>query len=123
MGESAAGSTIGAVDVFCGASGLSLGLKHSGIEIVAGIDVDPACRFPFETNIGAKFLHQDVSALDGQMVTRLFGNCKLRVLAGCAPCQPFSGYTTRRRGIDHRWQLLLEFLRLVQEVKPEIGKR
>jgi DNA (cytosine-5)-methyltransferase 1 len=111
---------ITAVDIFCGAAGLSLGLKGSGIRIAAGIDLDPACRYPFERNIGAPFLEKDVSALEPPILADLFGQAKLRVLAGCAPCQPFSGYTTRRRAIDRRWQLLLEFLRLAESVKPEV---
>jgi DNA (cytosine-5)-methyltransferase 1 len=111
---------IAAVDLFCGAAGLSLGLKNSGILIAAGIDLDPSCRYPFETNIGAKFLEQDISTLSGHTVTGLFGEAKIRVLAGCAPCQPFSGYTTKRRAIDLRWELLLQFLRIVRESNPEI---
>jgi DNA (cytosine-5)-methyltransferase 1 len=111
---------VAAVDVFCGAAGLSLGLQNSGIPIVAGIDLDPACRYPFEKNIGANFLEQDVSALTAETIAKLFGDVKIRVLAGCAPCQPFSGYTTKRRAIDDRWQLLLHFLRIVQETTPEI---
>lgn len=111
---------IAAVDVFCGAAGLSLGLKESGIHIVAGIDLDPACRYPFEQNIGARFVEKDVAALTPQAVRKLFGGAPVRLLAGCAPCQPFSGYTTRRREIDGRWQLLLEFLRLAVAVRPEI---
>lgn len=113
-------ANIAAVDIFCGAAGLSLGLKQSGIQIAAGIDLDPACRFPFETNIGAKFLEQDISTLSGKTVSALFGDAKIKVLAGCAPCQPFSGYTTKRRAIDTRWELLLQFLRIVQESNPEI---
>jgi DNA (cytosine-5)-methyltransferase 1 len=111
---------IAAVDVFCGAAGLSLGLKQSGIAVAAGIDLDPACRFPFETNIGAKFLEQDVASLSAETVATLFGDAEIKVLAGCAPCQPFSGYTTKRRAIDRRWELLLEFLRIVKETAPEI---
>jgi DNA (cytosine-5)-methyltransferase 1 len=111
---------IAAVDLFCGAAGLSLGLKNSGIPIVAGIDLDPSCRYPFETNIGAKFLEQDISTLSAETVAGLFGGAKIRVLAGCAPCQPFSGYTTKRRAIDRRWELLLQFLRIVRETGPEI---
>lgn len=113
-------SSIAAVDVFCGAAGLSLGLKNSGISIAAGIDLDPACRYAFETNIGAKFLEQDVHGLSAEAVRALFGDAKIRVLAGCAPCQPFSGYTTKRRAIDRRWELLLEFLRIAKAVRPEI---
>jgi DNA (cytosine-5)-methyltransferase 1 len=109
-----------AVDLFCGAAGLSLGLKNSGIQIAAGIDVDPACRFPFEQNIGAPFLQRDVADLDSDSLQGLYGDARIRVLAGCAPCQPFSGYTTKRRAIDRRWQLLLEFLRLTKSALPEI---
>jgi DNA (cytosine-5)-methyltransferase 1 len=114
------GIDIAAVDVFCGAAGLSLGLKQAGIDVAAGIDVDPACRFPFEQNIGSKFIERDISVLTADEVKALFGNAKIKVLAGCAPCQPFSGYTTKRRDTDERWQLLLEFLRLTKEVLPEI---
>lgn len=110
---------IQAVDLFCGAAGLSLGLKRSGIKVVAGIDLDPACQYPFEQNIKSPFLQLDVQTLTNAKVEGLFSS-PLRVLAGCAPCQPFSGYTTRRRAIDTRWQLLLEFLRIAEGVKPEI---
>jgi DNA (cytosine-5)-methyltransferase 1 len=111
---------ITAVDVFCGAAGLSLGLQSSGITIAAGIDVDPACRFPFEENIGATFIQADIATISPESVQRLFGDAGVRLLAGCAPCQPFSGYTTRRHAADNRWQLLLEFLRIVETVQPEL---
>jgi DNA (cytosine-5)-methyltransferase 1 len=117
MGEA---KKITAVDIFCGAAGLSLGLKQSGIAIAAGIDIDPACRFPFEHNIGSKFIEQDVSIMTAASLSELFGDARIRVLAGCAPCQPFSGYTSRRREIDVRWQLLAHFLRIAQEVRPEV---
>ncbi|HEX3945111.1 MAG TPA: DNA cytosine methyltransferase, partial [Rhizomicrobium sp.] len=109
-----------AVDLFCGVAGLSYGLQQSGIEIAAGIDLDPACRFPFEENIGAKFIEQDVAQVTSESVTALFEGADIRLLAGCAPCQPFSGYTTKRREIDLRWRLLLEFLRIAVTVRPEI---
>lgn len=109
-----------AVDVFCGAAGLSLGLQSSGIKIAAGIDLDAACRFPFEQNIGATFVEADIEIVSGECVERLFDGAEIRLLAGCAPCQPFSGYTARRRATDKRWQLLLEFLRIVDFVRPEL---
>lgn len=102
------GHAVTAVDLFCGAAGLSLGLRESGIRIAAGIDLDPACHLPFERNIGAPFIQEDISALAPETVDRLFGDASVRLLAGCAPCQPFSGYTTRRRAIDRRWHLLLD---------------
>ena len=45
----------------------------------------------------------------------------VRVLAGCAPCQPFSPY---RRGADttteDQWSLLNEFGRLVRGTRPDV---
>jgi DNA (cytosine-5)-methyltransferase 1 len=113
-------SDIHAIDVFCGVGGLSLGLQKSGILVNAGIDLDPSCRYPFEENIGAEFIEQDVISIDPQSIRDRFGNAKVTVLAGCAPCQPFSGYTTRRHKADERWQLLLEFLRIAKGAEPDI---
>ena len=36
-----------AVDLFCGAGGLSYGMQQAGITIAGGIDIDLACRHPF----------------------------------------------------------------------------
>lgn len=110
-----------AVDLFCGAGGLSHGLQGAGIPVVAGVDLDPACAYPFETNIEAPFLEQDVRDLTAGQLDRLWPAGSTRILAGCAPCQPFSPH---RRGADtsgeKQWELLLEFARLVLETRPEI---
>ena len=42
-----------AVDLFCGAGGLSYGMQKAGITIIGGIDIDPACKHPFEENVKA----------------------------------------------------------------------
>ena len=115
-----ASPNIVAVDLFCGASGLSLGLKEAGITIAAGVDLDPACAFPFEENVQAPFYLQDVSVLTAEDISDMFAGAPVRLLAGCAPCQPFSGYTTKRREVDRRWNLLLEFLRVALAIRPEI---
>lgn len=113
--------TVAAIDLFCGAGGLSLGLKQAGVEVVAGIDLDPACKYPYERNLKAKFLLKDVGDIDGQDLNSLWPEGKVRLLAGCAPCQPFSSH---RRGANTRdednWDLLAHFGRLVQETTPEL---
>jgi DNA (cytosine-5)-methyltransferase 1 len=112
---------LSAIDLFCGAGGLSYGLQTAGIPVVAGIDIDPACRYPFESNVDAAFLQKDVAEITAEQLTRLWIKDSVRVLAGCAPCSPFSPY---RRGADtsqeKQWPLLREFGRLVEETKPEI---
>jgi DNA (cytosine-5)-methyltransferase 1 len=86
-----------------------------------GIDVDPACRHPFEANHGARFIEEDVSKVKGSALTSIFGDADIRILAGCAPCQPFSTYTRRYNDRTNlRWSLLHEFRRLIEEVVPDV---
>ncbi|MBD5657250.1 MAG: DNA cytosine methyltransferase [Candidatus Eremiobacteraeota bacterium] len=112
--------SIVAVDLFCGIGGLSLGLQNAGIHVAAGNDLDPACARPYEDNLRVPFIERDVMNLGADELRALFGPAAIRVLAACAPCQPFSGYTTKRRATDERWRLLLEVLRLALDVRPEI---
>ncbi|KHJ61321.1 DNA cytosine methyltransferase [Burkholderia glumae] len=112
---------IDAVDLFCGAGGLSFGLKKAGISVRAGIDFDPACKFPYEANLGrGKFIAQDVAKVKKSDVARHFGEGNFSLLAGCAPCQPFS---TLRNGTERhksdKWPLLNEFGRLVKSTRPD----
>ncbi|MFS0715221.1 DNA cytosine methyltransferase [Microbacterium sp. 2P01SA-2] len=112
---------ISAVDLFCGAGGLSQGLQEAGILVVGGVDVDPSCTYAFESNIEAPFILRDVREVTGADLESLWIPGTVRMLAGCAPCQPFSPY---RRGVDtsaeEQWPLLREFSRLVRETNPEL---
>lgn len=108
------------VDLFCGAGGLAYGLKAAGLTIAAGVDLDPACRYPFEKNCRGHFEEKSVSDLTKAELDGWFNEADVRVLAGCAPCQPFSTYSQARKTPDARWDLLRSFLRIANEVRPEI---
>ena len=77
---------ISCVDLFCGAGGLTHGFVLEGLSVVAGIDMDPACRFPYETNNQAQFIERDISTVTKEELSSLFGDADVKVLAGCAPC-------------------------------------
>jgi DNA (cytosine-5)-methyltransferase 1 len=112
---------IACVDLFCGVGGLTCGLRKAGISVNAGYDLDAACHYPFEkNNAGARFFKADVAELKGcDFETFWTGDYKL--LAGCAPCQPFSTYTQGTKSKrDGKWGLLYEFLRIVDEAKPDL---
>jgi DNA (cytosine-5)-methyltransferase 1 len=113
---------ITAVDLFCGAGGLTHGLIRGGINVVAGIDVDESCRYPYEKNNSARFLGRDIKALPGSAIKELFADAETTLLAGCAPCQPFSTYSRsgRKRGTETEWELVASFGRLVREVQPHL---
>jgi len=110
---------VACVDLFCGVGGLSYGLSLAGIQVVAGVDLDENCRWSYERNVGAKFYLADVDSLDSNDLSDLFGRREPRLLAGCAPCQPFSTYGRTRRGRDDRWILLDAFSRAVRASTPE----
>lgn len=110
-----------AVDLFCGAGGLTHGLGLAKIPVVAGVDLDPACKFPFEKNNHARFVHRDVADLRGEDLAALFPASGQRILVGCAPCQSFSRYARRYGATDKRkWGLLNHFSRLVEAVRPVV---
>ena len=109
------------VDLFCGAGGLTHGFILEGISVEAGIDLDPACRYPYEKNNDALFVERDITDMESEEVASLFDDRKIRILAGCAPCQPFSTYSQRYDvRSDHKWRLLYEFGRLARDLRPDI---
>lgn len=110
------------IDLFCGIGGLTHGLVRGGIDVTAGVDLDASCRFAYETNNNAKFIHRNVRDLTARDLRLLFGTQAIRLLAGCAPCQPFSKYSrkSRTQKKDPKWNLLLDFARLVEVVQPEL---
>lgn len=87
-------SPVSAVDLFCGAGGLTHGLIQAGIKVEAGIDIDEQAEYAFVTNNQkTRFLAWDVVHTKSLSIERLFAEGKFRLLAGCAPCQPFSKLT------------------------------
>lgn len=110
------------VDLFCGVGGLTRGLIEAGVKVVAGVDFDGACRYPYSANHdGIAFHEYDVAKLEASEVQAWFGDASIRVLAGCAPCQPFSSYSQRYDTVGtERWGLLNHFARLAKELKPDI---
>jgi DNA (cytosine-5)-methyltransferase 1 len=108
------------VDLFCGAGGLTLGLQDANIEVALGVDADRACRFPYEANTGVTFLRADVRELSPDTLKRVLDGDGLKMIAGCAPCQPFSTYTQGKLSeTDERWGLLASFARLAKSVAPD----
>jgi len=106
------------VDLFCGVGALSHGLKLAGLNIIAGYDVDARCKYAFEKNNRAKFHSRDVSKLTAKEIQGHFTGNGPSILAGCAPCQPFSTYKHRYEE-DPKWNLVTKFAELAVEVKPD----
>ena len=105
-----------AIDLFCGAGGLTHGLRRAGWDVVLGIDVDAGVAETYEyNNPGTRFMAADLRAVREDDIWAQVGRIPREelLIAGCAPCQPFSKQR-RRTGIAERSDasLLLEFARL-----------
>lgn len=110
------------VDLFCGLGGLTHGLVKGGVRVVAGVDIDPQCRFPYEQNNNSRFIEQDVRKLTGNDLHAFWVRGAHSLLAGCAPCQSFSTYSRKGRQSreDTKWDLVDAFGRLVIESQPDL---
>ncbi|MFR4302174.1 MAG: DNA cytosine methyltransferase [Bacteroides thetaiotaomicron] len=112
---------IGVIDLFCGIGGLSHGMYKEGLDIIAGFDIDDTCKYAYEKNNKSTFYNQDIKTVTKEQISSLFKGYDIKVLAGCAPCQPFSSYAFKVKDKDkNKYDLLYEFGRIVEEVLPDI---
>lgn len=112
---------VGVIDLFCGIGGLSYGFKMEGFDVIAGIDIDESCKYAYEENNNAQFISKSIEDVSSNEIKKLYGNKKIKVLVGCAPCQPFSSYTFKDKDKENdKWKLLYEFTRVIRDLKPEI---
>lgn len=115
---------ISAIDLFCGVGGLSYGLEQSGIRVVAGVDIDDSCKYAYEENTSSKFLHTSITDLTSDKINQSYwhDDNEVKVLVGCAPCQPFSTHSNKNKEKEKssKWYLLDEFKRLIKETNPAV---
>jgi DNA (cytosine-5)-methyltransferase 1 len=116
------------IDMFCGVGGLTHGFVQAGFSVVAGFDIDKSCQYAFETNNkGAKYIAKDIKDVTGEELNIFFAS-KHRILVGCAPCQPFSLYTNKKKDSkiedenspEGKWALLYSFSKLIKETEAQI---
>lgn len=107
------------VDLFCGIGGLTHGFVRESFDVAAGYDIDTTCKYAFEKNNNAAFIDKNITKVTGTEIKKHFGNADVKILVGCAPCQPFSTYSYKTKDKD-KWTLLYEFARLIEEAEPDI---
>ena len=119
-----------AIDLFCGAGGLSVGLEEGGFSVVAAADSDPVTTETHAANIQGLTWTGDLSNPSGFL--RQLDNWGIEdvdLLAGGPPCQPFStpglskiGDLVRRgsrRPRDERADLWRSFFAIVDRLNPK----
>lgn len=111
-----------AIDLFCGAGGLSEGLRQAGYSIIAGNDIDPFAGATFAaTHKEAAFIDAPIHELGEGKLLKHTGLAKgeLDCLAGGPPCQGYSVYNHQRGMHDERSYLFRDYLRIVNDLMPK----
>ena len=109
-----------AIDLFCGAGGLSTGLKKSGFRLCLGVDIDEKALKTYNCNLKrTKVLKEDIKKVTGEKITELTGINRRDnfLLAGCPPCQGFSSLG-KRDANDEKNELVYEYIRIINELEP-----
>lgn len=119
-----------AVDMFCGAGGLSLGLRDGGFSVLVGADLDPWAVETHKGNLGGLGYVGDLTD-PSELIEQLagWGIEHVELVAGGVPCQPFSraGQSKLRELIragnrhptDPRALLWQSFMRVVEHLGPD----
>ncbi|WP_107331561.1 DNA cytosine methyltransferase [Metapseudomonas otitidis] len=114
-----------AIDLFCGAGGLTTGLKKSGFKVLAGFELDETAAETYKLNHGSsRIFVSDLSTLDpAQVMDELnLKKGELDLLAGCPPCQGFSSHKTRNKSSsveDERNNLIFSVLEFIRTMEPK----
>lgn len=102
-----------AVDLFCGAGGLSLGLNLAGFDVVRAYDIWQPAIDIYHRNVGPEGVALDLTRI--YEIAQELRELDINVLAGGAPCQDYSPAGKReegaRAGLTHALSLLAQHLR------------
>lgn len=118
-GQSAT-TPIRVADFFCGCGGTSAGLRLAGMRVVLGLDNDPDSSSTFRLNFpDSAFIERDIRQVKPKEIAEQIGNESGPLLiSACAPCQPYSTFSSAKRD-DPRRNLLLRLIPVVKLLNPE----
>ncbi|MDE0133311.1 MAG: DNA cytosine methyltransferase [Acidimicrobiaceae bacterium] len=110
-------------DFFSGCGGTARGFADAGVRPVFATDWDEEAVQTFKLNFpDVKAVQRDIRELATEEVVSVMppADEAIRLLAGCAPCQPFAGHRNAATGEDKRSDLVLELLRFVEALCPQL---
>lgn len=111
-----------AIDLFCGAGGLSEGFRQAGYTVVAGNDIEVAAGETYKaTHPDAEFILGPIQDVTVERLCKASGlrPGELDVLLGGPPCQAYSVNNHQRGMHDARASLFREYLRIVKGMNPK----
>lgn len=126
------------LSLFSGGGGIDLGFRWAGIETVAGVELTEYASETLRKNnpsakvFGPPYTSGDIRDFSVETLRKMIGDTEIDIISGGPPCQPFSvasaqrynkndsRYKRKGDSDDEKGNLLPEFIRVVNEVKPKV---
>ena len=115
-----------AVDLFAGAGGFSLGVSQAGWDLAACVEIDPIHVRTHKLNLPhCETIVADAAAITASDIRSRISSARkgwngiVDLVVGGPPCQGFSS-GGHQQATDVRNDLVLEFARLVVELRPRV---
>lgn len=104
--------------------GLDLGIEQAGFETAVCVEQDKAAIKTIKTNKPKTPIFEgsisDCSSDDIKRLAKLHELDEIDLIAGGPPCQAFSVFGNRLGIEDARGQLVFEYIRMVNEIRPKV---
>lgn len=114
-------SHVTAIDLFAGGGGLTVGLKRAGFNVISAVEIEDNAFATYKANHPeVHAFKQDLRTIKGTYLKKLSPTGSVDLLAGCPPCQGFCSLTSKYRKDDQRNELVIEFARIVKEIRPKM---
>jgi DNA (cytosine-5)-methyltransferase 1 len=111
-----------AIDLFCGAGGLTFGFRRAGYRVVLALDVDwDAVRTYTANNPDVPWINKDIRKVMVEEIQDLTGikPGEVDVIMAGIPCEGYSLLNRRYDPSDPRNYLFVELMRHVKQLKPK----
>jgi DNA (cytosine-5)-methyltransferase 1 len=101
--------------------GLDLGLEKAGFNIKVSVEADKHACATIRANTNIPVIEKDINNVSTEEILEVAGLRKEEVflVAGGPPCQAFSTAGARRGLSDFRGNVIINFLRIVKEIRPK----
>ena len=113
--------TPGFMSLFSGAMGLDLGIESAGFKSLGCLELDPkACQTIRKNRPELPVIEDDIRNWSGDALLKHFGLKKsdVQLICGGPPCPSFSTAGKRQSFDDPRGEVMFDFLRIVDELRP-----
>ena len=110
-----------AVSLFSGAMGLDLGIEKAGFDIRVCVEMDKYAVDTIRRNRNIPVIARDINNVSTEEILQMAGVEKedVTLVFGGPPCQAFSTAGRQRGMADFRGNVILQFIRVVREIRPQ----